>query len=268
MLNPTRRNKNIGTSKQGHGQFNKMSIPVSWHSSYRFYEKLTEPILVKSGTIPICIERTRKSAVHACTVEDILHLISLLPMSDLQGLGLIVLRQPKRKEETLNPVWGRLIYGFEFSKQLMPAIIIESVELGKRFIRNKKMDNEDNKEFKRLKEDGHDFKENKTHYVTEFTMEAARNTQLYRTILHEIGHFVEYSQKVLNFKETDTEELYGKREFDYFKIPSIEKEIFAHKYATDIGGNLREIGGIPFERKLTDSFLIEHNLRKSDFLLV
>ncbi len=32
MRNPTRRSRNIGTSKQGHGQNNEMVIPQSWHT--------------------------------------------------------------------------------------------------------------------------------------------------------------------------------------------------------------------------------------------
>jgi len=40
MYNPTRRNRNIGTAKQGHGSNNKLTIPSPCVVSKDFYERL------------------------------------------------------------------------------------------------------------------------------------------------------------------------------------------------------------------------------------
>jgi hypothetical protein len=267
MFNPSRRNRNIGTPKQGHGQDNELTIPESWYSSLRFYEKLNEPVFVKTGSLTICVEKTRNGSIHACTVEDLIHLLNFMPPADINGLGLIVLRQPKRKEETLNPVWGRLIYSYELSKKITPAIVIEAIALGKKFLRSKKMSIESQQEFLRLKNDGHLFVEDKASFVGEFTLDATRNTQLYRTFFHEVGHFVQYQQRVLDFIDETSEEQFEKIESDYFHIPTVEKETFAHKYAAKICDELNKNNHIPFERQLNDEFLDQYKLRKSDFFI-
>ncbi len=138
MFNPVRRSRNIGTAKQGKGADNLFDIPESWYDARRYYEKLDSLLELKLHGWTILVESTREQSVHACTVEDILQVLSWLPPTDLKGLSLLVLRQPKRKEELLNPVRGRLIYTFEYQKP-QPAIILESVDLSKRFTKIKKM---------------------------------------------------------------------------------------------------------------------------------
>ena len=39
-----------------------------------------------------------------------------------------VRRQPKRKEEIISPVWGRLIYSYEFENDYCPAIILDAID--------------------------------------------------------------------------------------------------------------------------------------------
>ena len=72
----------------------------------------------------------------------------------------IVLRQPKRKEQIISSVWGRLIYLYEFEKEDFPAIILESIDKDSRLIWSKKLSVDERKEFERLKNDGHIFEEN------------------------------------------------------------------------------------------------------------
>jgi hypothetical protein len=43
---PTRRNRNIGTSKQGHGQDNRMVIPSRWPDDRVYFEVLRNPVPV------------------------------------------------------------------------------------------------------------------------------------------------------------------------------------------------------------------------------
>lgn len=114
--NNTRRNRNIGKATQGHGQNNKFEIPS--HFSYRepkvYFEDLknyrTVGRIIKGHLIKFLAEETREDRTHACTVDDINYVLQNVPAADLEFLPLIILRQPKRKEEILNPVWGRYIY--------------------------------------------------------------------------------------------------------------------------------------------------------------
>lgn len=54
-------------------------------------------------------------------------MITHIPSEDYGDLRFIILRQPKRKEEIISPVWGRLIYSFEFEHEYAPAIILDAV---------------------------------------------------------------------------------------------------------------------------------------------
>ncbi|MDJ0797430.1 MAG: hypothetical protein QNJ51_11470 [Calothrix sp. MO_167.B12] len=47
------------------------------------------------------------------------------------------------------------------------------------------------KELERLREDGHRTATDKRHYLISSTLDSIRNTQLYRTLHHEIGHYVD-----------------------------------------------------------------------------
>src|SRR5688500_16434009 len=110
----TRRNRNIGTAKRGHGQNNKLVLPVSYYPDLAFYfERLRNYKRVlrdlDDRQITFLVEETRADCYHACTVDDIIHVLRFVPSDDLKDIGLIVLRQPKRKEEILNAAWGRWV---------------------------------------------------------------------------------------------------------------------------------------------------------------
>jgi hypothetical protein len=263
--NPTRRSRNIGTAKQGHGQNNRMGIPESSYGP-AFFEKLGNVVQVVFGGFRILVEATRENSVYACTVEDLISVLKLIPPADLGELNLIVLRQPKRKEEIMNPAWGRLIYAFGFEHKLQPAIILEAVDLAGSITRNKKMSVAGQDEFTRLRQDEHQFSLNKRAYIAPNQLEAVRNTQLFRTLFHEIGYYVEYQHKVFyRPDELNAEEAFNSRREVYFQIPKQEKELFAHTYADRISRDLQAQGKIPFPRILNDAFLLEHGLRKADF---
>ena len=57
----TKRNKNIGTKKQGHGQDNRLTIPQPSDTSKYFYERFQEAsveyIQVHGREIPVIIEK-------------------------------------------------------------------------------------------------------------------------------------------------------------------------------------------------------------------
>ncbi|MEM6644422.1 MAG: hypothetical protein AAF616_15690 [Bacteroidota bacterium] len=193
MRNPTRRNRNIGTSKQGHGQNNELVIPSPAITHKTFFERLTNykkvNRTINGNLFRFVIEETRTSSKHACTVEDIAELIRHIPPADYLDIDLIILRQPKRKEETLSPVWGRVIYYYEFEGESQPTITIEAIDYQRTLKWSKKLDPDDQRELERLREDGHPIAETKRHFESPYELDNVRNTQLYRTLPHEFGHY-------------------------------------------------------------------------------
>lgn len=254
MNNPTRRNRNIGTAKQGFGQNNKLTIPEPCGVLKSFYERLTDYQKIKSvingHEFLFVVEQTRTDCKHSCSVADIETIIEQIPKEDYGELKLIVLRQPKRKEEVLSPTWGRLIYSYEFEKDYFPAIILDAIDLTRKFKWKNNLSIDDQKEFKRLIEDGHKIKNNGRHYVADYELEYVRNTQLYRTLPHEFGHYVQYLEFVERPSTEDEDyEVWEARQDKYFEIPKEEKEKFAHKYADNLKTELKKKKIIPFEQK-------------------
>ncbi|WP_375562097.1 hypothetical protein ACE193_05990 [Bernardetia sp. OM2101] len=270
MINPIRRNRNIGTAKQGHGQDNKLVVPFPSVEMKSFFERLGEyktiEKIVKGHKFRFIIEKTRKNSFHACTIEDIEQLLLQIPKEDYGDLELIILRQPTRKEENLKPVWGRLIYSYEFEKDFFPAVILEAVDLERTFKWTKKLDIDSQKELKRLKEDGHKIVTEKRYYESEYELDAIRATQLYRTLPHEFGHFVHYLEMVERpATEEEEYEEWEKRWNNYHNLPKSEKESFAHLYADKLKENLEEKEIIPFDRILNETELIGNGLDLEDF---
>ena len=237
--NPTRRNRNIGTSKQGYGQNNRLSIPSPAATSKLFHERLghyTKHIIdINEKPYTFVVEATRSNSKHACSVADVAHVLEQIPSGDLEGLDLIIFRQPKRKEEILSSVWGRLIYYYEFEKPFCgsPAIILEAVDYTGKIRWNKHLSVDDYKELQRLVEDGHPIVDTGRFYEAPYEIANVRNTQLYRTLLHEIGHYVHYLNVVVRpaAKASDVEAEHERRWKIYDSIPTSEHENYAHRYA-------------------------------------
>lgn len=243
MYNPIRRSKNIGTENQGFGQNNKLKISSPYGTLQSFYERFDkyqkEVRIINEHEFLFIIEENRENSIHSCSINDLQKIIEQIPKEDYGDLKFIVLRQPKRKEEIISPVWGRLIYSYEFEDEYFPAIILEAIDLNKKLIWSKKQNIEDQKEFERLKQDGHDFIENKRNFIAYLEPEASRNTQLYRTLLHELGHYVHYLEIVERpFLLDENYDAKEQREDFYFSLPQVEKEKFAHQYAVKIKNKL------------------------------
>jgi len=252
MRNPTRRNRNIGTSNQGHGSDNKLSIPTHAYESKDFYERIGkyEKIrrIINGHAFVFVVETTRKSCVHACSVMDVERIIENISATDYGDLKWIIFRQPKRKEQILSLVWGRLIYSYEFEDNYDTAIILEAVDCTKKISWNKSQTPDDQREFERLKNDGHRFVENRKNFSCDVDLEYVRNTQLYRTLLHEFGHYVHYKQIAGKIKDDESVDEWEKRINMYAQILKHEKERYAHNYADKIRQKLTKEGIIPFDR--------------------
>ena len=112
-----------------------------------------------------------------------------------------MLRQPKRKETILNGVWGRLAYGGEIGRPQDgmfsgPAVFLEATPPDLRFSMNVLMGPATRSEFERLCRDGHSVTRKGSRFVFNCSLQTIRNTQLYRTVIHEIGHWVDWLNRV------------------------------------------------------------------------
>jgi hypothetical protein len=250
--NPVRRNRNIGTAAQGQGQDNALVIPgkadgPDWLDRVGNYT--LEDRMVAGRSVRFIVEQTSGGCVHPCTVTDVVHMLHAIPASDWAGLDTIVFRQPTRKQLTLSPVWGRLAYSAKITtpkgKVLSwgPAIYLEAIDVDKPIIWSTSLDPDDRRELDRLKVDGHIVRQTGRRHEIVVTRQSARNTQLYRTLLHEIGHWFDWLSKVE--EPLARGEDYDTLERAYFARPKSEREAFAHRYADALYVRLRQMGAVP-----------------------
>lgn len=237
--NPARRNRNIGTPKSGHGQNNRLTIP---DGNQVFFQRLGPHTVVElrpqGRSIRLIVENPRRGVFHSCTPDDLQRVLSLIPIDDWTGIESIVLRQPKRKEEVLQPVWGRLSFNFEYQSQAGAAILLEAVDCTKPMRWSRHLDPDDQQEFARLRADGFAITEGKRDYQLRPSLESVRSVQLFRTLLHEVGHWVDYKD----------------RGDDLYWRDSTERETFAHRYANNLFKKLHSEGLIPFDRMWSGSW--------------
>ena len=79
----TKRNRNIGTSKQGHGKDDTFAIPQPADTSKFFYERFedaqTEIVTIHNKEIPVIVETLKKGFYYSCTPKDVALLLNSLP---------------------------------------------------------------------------------------------------------------------------------------------------------------------------------------------
>lgn len=255
-FNPTRRNRNIGTPKQGHGQNNRMVIPRPWNSDSWCVAQLnpgqTLRRTVNGRDVTLIVEKTSGGCTHACTVEDVFFVLSHVPLADWAGLETFVLRQPTRKARLLGPVWGRMFYhanlGFRGSSIVRtgPVLFLEACDVDATIEWSTSLDPEDAAELDRLRLDSHHVTRVGNKHLVSTTLDSVRATQLYRTLLHEIGHWRDWLEKVET--PSDQGEDYSTLYDRYFARPKGEVEAFAHRYADNLRAVLQRKGVIPFSR--------------------
>ena len=199
------------------------------------------------------IEENSGGCIHACSVADVCEIFKCTPFADWDGLETIVFRQPSKKQRILNSVWGRMYYyatiGRSTGKYLAesPAIFLEAQPKGGKLVWSTSLTPEDTEELQRLREDGHGISRVGRKYIIQTNEKSTRHTQLFRTLLHEVGHWVDYLEKV------ERPEAAGVESFDtlndrYFSRPKQEREAFAHRYADELGNKLKKFGLLPFDR--------------------
>ena len=251
---PERRNRKIGTKSSGFSKSNDMRIPESWSDKdgncSLYYERLTKPqferVAISGHQLTVLYETPQEGFSFGCSPADVVKLLASVSKLAPALPDIIAFRQPTRKQRQQNPVWGRFLYFAEFGEHCGTAIVLEAQELGTLLKWSKRMTLEDRAEFERLIRDGHTFVETKRHHVAELTEEAVRNTKLYRTLLHEVGHLADYHHKVLR-EETALDPDQDAAADLYFSRPTSEREAFAHRFAEELRQQLLDDDVIPFE---------------------
>lgn len=251
--NPTRRNKHAGTKAHGHGDDNDMVIPESWHDPKCYSEKLSSYVIVRRNVgardLNFFVEPTRPDWFYPCTVDDICAVLSHCSAEVLSAFDFVVLRQPTRKQRILSPVWGRAMFTFDLNQHTGAAIVIEAQDLGS-IVWPRSINPERARELKRLRGDGHEVRNTRRGLEIQPTCFSLRNTVLYRTLLHELGHHVDYKRS--------TQEEWS------CKCRS-EKEDFAHRYALDMYAQLSKQDLVPFAPIVDDELLFQDKLKREWF---
>ncbi|MBX7220195.1 MAG: hypothetical protein K1Y36_09640 [Blastocatellia bacterium] len=251
--NPIRRNRNIGTAKQGHGQDNRLRIASRLSDDKVYYERLENPVIVERSlgkkTILFFVEPTHSGYLHSCTIEDVMWVLQNVEPDDWNLLDFVVFRQPKQKEDLLKPVWGRIAYFVELEGRLGTAIFLDAQNQHRSLRWSRSLDPEDAAEFQRLCDDGHRVEEDKRGFTLHLTLDSIRQTQLFRSFLHEIGHLVdrvEHLYKPLTETDDEQEQKYLTEKYD--SKPRRDKETYAHRYASETFNRLKSMSLVPFER--------------------
>ncbi len=249
-----RRNRRIGTADQGWGADNRMVVPEAWHglrpAPERFGPHQVVERTIAGASRTFLIQATRPGTDHPCTVEDVAHLLAHVPADDLRGLTLFVLRQPTRKHELLRPVWGRLVFEQAIGRHVGPAVELESLATPATLLFGRGRGVYDARRLERLVADGHGVERDRHGQVrVAVTRESARATQLHWTLLHEIGHWVDWRRHVVPLppqpSEAD-EQRWWAATGRYWRRPWREREEAADRYAARLRSRLHDDGVIPF----------------------
>jgi hypothetical protein len=255
---PERRNRNSGTKARGHGANNRLKIPQRrWES----YERFTDPVIleVPVGDVPLTfvVERTRADSVHACTVDDVVRVLQQLEPDDIAGLDTVIFRQSSRKSQILRPAWGWWSY---YSR-----IVLEAVTATTPLRWSRKLDPFWRTELDRYRRAGIAVREHRRGFEMNLDVADVREVLLYRTLLHEVGHHVDYLENVERPSDGANAPTWSELRDRWSASPSVERETFAHRWADEAGARLRSQGAIPFARLDPPERLRELGLRVDDF---
>jgi hypothetical protein len=125
-----RRNRRQGTAARGHGNDNRMVVPdvrselgvISWRSwpgvpvqRVGAHQTVHREVAGKRWTF--VVERTSPDSWHACSVDDLARMLSLIPARFHEDLDLVILHQPTRKHRQLNCAWGQHCYSVEAGRR-------------------------------------------------------------------------------------------------------------------------------------------------------
>lgn len=175
--NPTRRNRNIGTAKRGHGQNNRLVIPEPRSATEAFWVRLDSWVEVERRVhgrpLAFLVEPARSDFLHPCTPDDVARVLAHLSAVALAGLTAVVLRQPRRKERILSLVWGRLVFFAEIGRHRGAMIVLEATDLSRqRWPRS--LGPSDQAELEWLRTDGHTVEDTGRGFIVQPTAASRR----------------------------------------------------------------------------------------------
>lgn len=232
MRDARRRNRNIGTAKSGRGADNRLRIPERWSDLSVYWQKLTRYVAVEKAVhgrpITFLVEPPRSGYLHHCTVQDVCRVLELLPADHVEPIELIVFRQPTVKQSVLVPVWGRLGYWSSIGPHEGPGVYLEAQPAALVMAWGRSLRPDDMEELDRHRRTGFRVEVHSRGYRIHTTPATMRASLLYRTLPHEVGHYVDYMESQRTFGTGDDWErcwdLYGAKS-------SRDKEAYAHRYA-------------------------------------
>ncbi len=155
-------------------------------------------------------------------------------------------------------------YWSEIKGYAGPSIYLEAQPLNKAIRWPKSLCVEDSRELERLIADGHNIVSDRRYHRIHISVESTRFTQLYRTLPHEIGHYVDYFESVKKPSNGDLDEEIRLKTI-YNSKPSFDKETFAHRYGTQFFEQQNKTGVVPSERILNETVIAAERLESSWF---
>jgi hypothetical protein len=203
---PERRNRKIGTADRAWrdqpGARTEFDLPwPDWEHrapAERWEAPSIERHEVHGRELKIATEEPRVGSAHVCAGADVCRALGCLPASDVAGIGLVVLRQPTRKEEALRPAWGRMHWCAELDGYTGPAITLDAVDLSRPILRwSTSLSPLDEAELERMRQVGFAISRTKRGHEIELSAEPLRRWLMGRTIPHEVGHWIDYRKRVL-----------------------------------------------------------------------
>jgi hypothetical protein len=212
-----------------------------------FWERLRDPVRVEAGGYAFLVEPCLPGFVHSVTVEDALRVLGLFPRDEVARIRTLALRQPTRKQRILSSVWGRLGYFATFPEAEGPAIILEAQLAAGKFEWPRSLNPENAEEIERLRQDGHEVTLGRRFWTVRTRLESTRVTQLFRTLPHEVGHYVHYDREVRQRAAGNPNDLV-RLQNAYFQRPHRERDAFAHRYAREFVEKWTRERRVPFER--------------------
>jgi hypothetical protein len=141
--------------------------------------------------------------------------------------------------------------------------LVEAQPLPLRLVWSARLDPAEQQELDRLRQEADRVEFNGRHHVLHFGLAAIRAVQLYRVVLHELGHWAQY------YEQVELPSLRDNADFDnlweaYWRRPESEHESFADRYALELAEDLKARGRIPFDRILTQ--LAGEGLSPQDYI--
>ncbi len=215
-----------------------------------FYERMEPAYFAQEDIggfdVKVFYEMPNDGFTYGCSPPDVVKVLNAVAPNVPTLPDMIAFRQPTRKQRQLKPVWGRLLYFADFGAHDGSAIILEAQEMGATLSQSKQMSPEDRAELDRLRADGHVFNKTKRSFEALLSAQTVRATILFRTLLHELGHWIQYCDDVLN-ATTALDPDQDVASDLYFSKPGSEREVYAHRFADRLAARLRTSGTIPFE---------------------